>query len=879
MSAKRIRTTCPYCGVGCGVLVGTEGGRVTVQGDPDHPANAGRLCGKGMALGDTVGDAGRLLHPQLRGRQVSWFRALDEVAGGFRRVIDTYGPDAVAFYVSGQLLTEDYYVANKLMKGYIGGANIDTNSRLCMSSAVAGHHRAFGADLVPGSYADLDSAELVVLVGSNLAWCHPVLYRRLADARDANPKLKVVVIDPRRTATAAEADLHLALAPGSDAWLFNGLLHHLERNGGIDWRFLQDHAAGFAEARDAAARAGSIPAVARACELAEAEVAEFYRLFLRTERTVTVFSQGVNQSSAGTDKVSAILNCHLLSGRIGRPGSGPLSITGQPNAMGGREVGGLASTLAAHMGFDDAERVQRFWNSPTIARRPGLKAVELFEAVHDGRVRALWIMATNPAVSLPDADRVREALKRCEFLVVSDMTADTDTARWADVLLPAATWGERDGTVTNSERRISRQRPFRKPPGEARPDWWMICDVARRMGFDGFGYPGPAAIFDEHARLSAFENDGRRFFNLGGLAGRDGDAYDALEPIQWPVPEHALAGTDRLFADHRFATGDGRARFAPVTPRPPAHPVDDDFPIRLNTGRVRDHWHTMSRSARSPRLCQHADEPRLALHPADVRAHGLRAGAPVRVQSRWGEAVVRVAADEGQRPGDAFLPIHWNDQYASQARAGALVNPARCPESGQPELKHTPVRVVPIRAAWHGFLLARRPRRPDDLLYWVRVPGDGFERHELAGDALPDDWQSVARSWLGACHAEVDWLEYQDSRAGHYRAAWLRDGRLQACLFASPEPSLPDRQWLAELMRRERLTDDDRISLLAARPPSADASDGPTICSCVGIGRRRLTTAIREQRLGSVDAVGEALGAGTRCGSCIPEIRSLLGQR
>ncbi|MFZ4700380.1 MAG: molybdopterin-dependent oxidoreductase, partial [Candidatus Methylumidiphilus sp.] len=423
MSTLTTKTTCPYCGVGCGILAtAQDGGTVQIQGDPDHPANYGMLCSKGSALGETVGLEGRLLHPEIGGRKVGWDEALDTVANRFMQTIAEHGPDAVAFYVSGQLLTEDYYVANKLMKGFIGSGNIDTNSRLCMSSSVAGHKRAFGEDIVPGCYEDLELADLLVLVGSNTAWCHPVLYRRIAKAKEDRPGMKIVVIDPRRTAACELADLHLPLKPGSDVALFNGLLHHLRRNDRLDFDFMENHVSGFAQALALAAEGSpSIPATASACGLGEAGVAQFFQWFHGTEKTVTAWSQGVNQSSSGTDKVNAIINVHLATGRIGKPGMGPFSLTGQPNAMGGREVGGMANQLAAHMDFDNAshhEIVSEFWNAPNLASRPGLKAVELFQAIGEGRIKALWITATNPVVSLPDSNAVRRALASCEFVVV-----------------------------------------------------------------------------------------------------------------------------------------------------------------------------------------------------------------------------------------------------------------------------------------------------------------------------------------------------------------------------------------------------------------------------------------------------------------------------
>jgi assimilatory nitrate reductase catalytic subunit len=486
MSSDWTRTTCPYCGVGCGVLAQPRdhGLAAHIKGDPDHPANFGRLCSKGSALGETLSLDNRVMRPMISGADCDWDTAFDFVAQRFLETIAAHGPDSVAFYVSGQLLIEDYYVANKLMKGFIGSGNIDTNSRLCMASSVAGHRRAFGSDTVSGTYEDLELADLVVLVGSNLAWCHPVLHQRLIRAREKRGT-KIVAIDPRATATTDAADLHLSLAPGSDVPLFAGLLAHLVKAGRVDKNYVGAHTVGFDAALAEASRFGVV-ATAAATELAASDLALFYDLFARTGRVVTVYSQGVNQSSAGTDKVNAILNCHLATGRIGKPGAGPFSVTGQPNAMGGREVGGLANMLAAHMEIENAEHrriVQYFWGSPIIATKAGLKAVDLFRAIEEGGVKAIWIMGTNPADSMPEANRVRAALRACPFVVVSDVCRKTDTTALAHVLLASAAWGEKEGTVTNSERRVSRQRAFLAPPGEALPDWRQICEVAKRMGF------------------------------------------------------------------------------------------------------------------------------------------------------------------------------------------------------------------------------------------------------------------------------------------------------------------------------------------------------------------------------------------------------------
>lgn len=885
-------TTCPYCGVGCGVIATLDAqtpNRVRIQGDPEHPANRGRLCVKGSALADTVGLEGRLLHPLLRdgngqAHTTGWDQALDHVAGGLRRIIDQHGPEAVAFYVSGQLLTEDYYVVNKLVKGWLGTANIDTNSRLCMSSAVAGHKRAFGEDLVGGNYEDLEEADLVVLVGSNTAWCHPIVYQRLMQSRRERPEKRIVVVDPRRTATCEQADMHLPVKAGSDVWLFNGLLTYLEEHGVVDTDFVANHTGGAAEAL-AVARdsAGRLEAVAKACGLPIATLESFYALFARTRKVVTVFSQGVNQSSSGTDKVNSIINCHLLTGRIGAPGMGPFSITGQPNAMGGREVGGLANMLAAHLELADPQHrqlVQTFWDSPRMASAPGLKAVDLFEAVHAGRIKALWIMATNPVVSLPDADRVREALQRCELVVVSDLFADTDTAALADVVLPALGWGEKDGTVTNSERCLSRQRAFLPAPGAAKPDWWAVSEVACRLGFTGFDYQQPAQIFDEHARLSAWGNDPQnvpRVFDLSGLVGLDVQGYDKLRPIRWPVLQ-AGEETPRLFADKRFSHADGKARLVPMVPRAPANPIDEDFPLVLNTGRIRDQWHTMTRTGRAARLAGHLPEPFVEMHPYEAMLCGVQDGALVRVASRWGTMVVRLRCTADQPRRTVFVPIHWNDQCASDARVGALVNPVVDPLSGEPEFKHTPAAVTPFPVDWHGVVYSRAPLAfaPDAApAYWVRIQGDGFFRYELAGRGALTDPQRWSRRLLGA---QPDWLEVQDDSTHEYRTAALDGARLLASVYLSPRAELPSRSWLNRLFTRGSLTEADIVGLRLGR--SVDPADdvGATICSCFAVGRNTILEAIRDNGLTNVEAVGRCVRAGTNCGSCQPEIRALLAE-
>ena len=875
-----VRTTCPYCGVGCGLVASppAHGAPALIRADAQHPANLGRMCSKGAALGDTLDLDGRLLHAEIRGRRASLDDALDAVARGFADVVAKHGPDAVAFYVSGQLLTEDYYVANKLMKGFIGSANIDTNSRLCMASAVAGYKRAFGADAVPNDYEDLERAELIVLVGSNLAWCHPVLFQRISAAKAANPKLRVVVIDPRRTATCDVADLFLPVTPGTDVLLFNGLLNYLRREDGLDFEFLDAHTSGIGAAMRAAKdSAPSIPGVAAACGLEAGDVAEFYRWFAATPRTVTAFSQGVNQSSAGTDKVNAIVNVHLATGRIGKPGAGPFSITGQPNAMGGREVGGLANQLAAHMDFapEHVERVQRFWNAPAVATKPGLKAVDLFAAIETGAVKAVWIMATNPIVSMPDADRVRRALGRCELVVVSDAVRDTDTTACAHVLLPAAAWGEKSGTVTNSERRISRQRAFLPAPGDARPDWWLVTEVARRLGFGAaFPYRGAAEIFREHARLSAFENEGTRAFDIGGLAELSDAEYDALAPVQWPLPAGA-AKPRRLFADGRFFTPDGKARFVATEPRAPQRLPTADLPLVLNTGRIRDQWHTMTRTGKSPRLTGHNPEPFVQMNPGDAAACSVGAGDLAEISAAGARVLARVEVTADVRAGTVFVPMHWSTPFASAGRVGALIAPITDPVSGQPELKHAPVRVRRYAPAWYGFALLRTPLDARDCTYLARSRSEGFWRYELAGETLPASWPEWADAVLGP---RAERIELHDRAGGRYRGARLAGGRLQACLFVAPTKQLPSRTWLGGLFAHDALDDASRAAILAGRPAKAGEETGPIVCSCFSVGRSTLLRAIRTQELVTAEQIGNALRAGTNCGSCVPELKALLAE-
>jgi assimilatory nitrate reductase catalytic subunit len=850
------------------VLLKADGrGGLDVRGDPNHPANFGRLCSKGSALGETVGHEGRLLASQVNGVDSSWNAALDLVAHKFSDTIAQHGPDSVAFYVSGQLLTEDYYVANKLMKGFIGSANIDTNSRLCMASTVAGHKRAFGTDTVPGTYEDLETADQIVLVGSNLAWCHPVLYQRIVAAREKNPKLKIIVIDPRRTASCDLADLHLPLRVGTDVALFNGLLAQISKRDAIDQHYIK-HVNGSVAAIEAA----------QACDVSVTGIdaqmlAQFYDMWIDTPKTVTVFSQGVNQSSAGADKVNAILNCHLVTGRIGTKGCGPFSVTGQPNAMGGREVGGLANMLACHLDIENPDHhaaVSTFWKTDRLSPKIGLKAVDMFKAVGDGRIKALWIIHTNPAVSMPDADNVVAAMKSCDFVVVSDITAATDTARLADVLLPASAWGEKDGTVTNSDRTISRQRPAMPAPGQARADWDILADVGRRMGqlmgwSSGFNFDTAADIFREYAQMSRLGGDFGKDFDISALSDISQETYDAFEPQRWPITDARQGG--RFFADGQFYTADGKAQMLPLTYRGPAVKTGKRYPFRLNTGRIRDQWHTMTRTALSPRLSAHLAEPFLEIHPDDAQDIGLKQSMLAHVKSTVGTGIFRALITDRVARGDVFAPMHWTGETAPCARVDALVPPVVDPVSGQPESKAAAVQVTPFVAEWYGFAISTDEVTPN-CAYWARAKTTAGYRLELAGQSTPKNWEAEGRRMFALPDTPAQVMI--DANTGTARLAFYQDGVLKAALFVSKSPVAVMRDYLATLPNT------DAPHAIAGVSPADQPDPGPVVCSCFNVGLNTIVTAIETQGLMSVDMIGKALQAGTNCGSCRPEIAELL---
>ena len=811
MAPAEVATTCSYCGVGCGVLARAEGKRiVAVRGDPAHPANQGRLCSKGMSLHRA--DPGfRGLFPEVNGERASWDDALEFAAAKFREVIAKHGPDAVAFYISGQLLTEDYYVFNKLAKGLVGTNNVDTNSRLCMASAVAGYKQTLGADAPPACYEDIEHAECVFIAGSNTAWAHPVLYRRLEAAKPRH----VVVVDPRRTETARAATLHLQIAPGTDAALFNGMLNVIRSEGWIDGDFVRSHTEGFEALPELAAREA-----AALCGIAEKDLREAAWLFASSRATLSLYCQGLNQSSSGTAKNAALINLHLATGQIGRSGAGPLSLTGQPNAMGGREVGGMANLMSAHRELaneNDRKEIAAYWGVENVPAKPGKTAVEMFEAIRAGGIRAVWIACTNPAHSLPDQKLVREALARAELVVVQDAYRNTETAAFAHVFLPAAGWGEKEGTMTNSERGISRVRAVVPPPGEARPDWSIAVDFSHRL-FPGkralMDYPTAESVFNEHR-----ETTRGRDLDITGLSYA---LLDERGPQQWPFPEGAGEGKKRLYEDGVFPTPSGRARFAQAPYRPVAEEIDALYPLRLTTGRLRDQWHTMSRTGTIARLFAHEPEPRIQVHPGDLSSCGLRDGELARITSRRGEAYFQASADADLLPGTAFIAMHWGRRFLGRG-VNELTLGALDPVSKQPELKHCAIRIEPAKLPWR-FVASGTPKDVAAL----------FNALDFAMDAAP----YAARTLIGRERAGV---------------------RLS---LASPGPVAVDR--IRQVFGEHA---GDTVSY-------EDTERGRVLCNCFDVAEADVEAFLRTSK--SLAALQASLKCGTSCGSCLPEVRRKL---
>lgn len=811
--AKTVKATCCYCGVGCGIQIKVSNGQVfSVEGDRDHPANFGRLCTKGAALHLSTDPAARLLYPEVNGVRVDWDEALDYTAQKFRSIIEQHGPDAVAFYISGQLLTEDYYVFNKLAKGLIGTNNVDTNSRLCMSSAVAAYKMSLGADAPPCAYEDIDAADLILIAGSNTAFAHPVLFQRIE-----NSKARVIVIDPRATVTARAADLHLQLKPGTDVALFNAMLHVLRRQGLLRKEFVRDHTEGFSSLQRLLDR-WTPERAAEVCELPAERIVEAALMFGRANAALSLYCQGLNQSTSGTWKNCALINLHLATGQIGRPGAGPFSLTGQPNAMGGREVGGMANLLSAHRDLANPEHraeIAKFWGVRSVPERPGKTAVEMFEAIGRGEIKAVWIACTNPAQSMPDTTAVRNALERAELVVVQEAFRDAETCAYADVLLPASTWAEKEGTVTNSERRITRVRAAVPPPGETRHDWQIACDFAQRFvvpaqaGTPFFEYRSPEEIFNEHR-----ETTRGRDLDITGLT------YAILErdgPQQWPYPEGATQGHTRLYMNGVFPTPSGRARFVATHYVPPAEEPDAEYPLRLTTGRLRDQWHSMTRTGLVPRLFSHSPEPEILLHRDSMQ--GIDDGALVRVASRRSSMVLKARACDDMRPGDAFIAMHWGTRFAAQG-TNALTLAAIDPYSRQPELKHAAVRVEPFVSTW---------------------------RRAFTASATADLQRAVLRFSARADYAAVTLTETPDPQ-------------LRLVLAAASDPPPEALAALGELFG-------------AAADDSAGISDR-AVCACFGVTESSIRTAV-EAGAGLAE-LQRQMKCGTNCGSCLAELRRLV---
>ncbi|MEI7782871.1 MAG: molybdopterin-dependent oxidoreductase [Betaproteobacteria bacterium] len=941
---RSTRSTCPYCGVGCGVLIKSRGEQIVgVEGDPEHPANFGRLCTKGSTLHLTaraeVQQQLRLLQPMQRlerggaAQPLAWEPALGLASQRLAEIWQRHGPDAIGVYVSGQLLTEDYYVFNKLVKGLLGSNHIDTNSRLCMSSAVAGYKATLGADAPPCSYEDLALAQTVLITGSNMAWAHPVLFARLEEARRANPQQKWIVVDPRRTETAERADLHLQLLPGSDVALMHGMLHLMLWESLIDRRYIEQHTSGFEALRDRV-REWTPQAAARATGCREDDIVTAARWFAASPASLSLYCQGLNQSSSGTDKNIALINLHLATGQIGKPGAGPFSLTGQPNAMGGREVGGLANLLSAHRDLarpQDRAEVAALWGLPDVPATPGRTAVEMFQAAADGEVKALWIACTNPAQSLPDQAMVRRALERAEFVLVQESFANTATAQWADLLLPATTWGEKDGTVTNSERRISRVRAAVAAPGQARHDWAMAVDIAQRLARQigpasltpeqrvaMFDYPDAQSIWEEH-RASTQGRD----LDITGLS------YELLEqvgPQQWPMAQGQTQGRARLYEDGVFPTADGRARFVDIAPRPLAETRRAAFPFSLNTGRLRDQWHGMSRTGTLGRLLGHTSQPMVELHPQDMARLRLVDGDEVGLSSGRGQVVLSAKGNAAVAPAQAFVPMHWGSESLIGRTADGrlhggineLTTPVFCPKSKQPELKHTAIRVEKLNLSWRLMARVWLPGRAvlalrqqlmqmlaqDDFKSLVMASVLPFGREEADADSAGGDVGDRGSSGLVLRAAASQplplktlapiaallgldgpaLLAYEDAPHAQQRRLLLDAGgqRLRGywlagdtsghelldslVLEATPLPGAA-RLLLAPGALRQRW--------LQAAPRSAQ------ICTCLDVNEARIRAVLLksegqpEQRL---QALQTQLRCGTECGSCLPRLRTLVAE-
>ncbi|MDP3672368.1 MAG: molybdopterin-dependent oxidoreductase [Telluria sp.] len=903
-----VKTTCCYCGVGCGVIATTDSAQVlSVRGDPDHPANFGRLCSKGSALHLSARPAlqqqVRALEPALRRSRAgarsaaSWDETLDFVAGKFASTIAEHGPDSVAFYISGQLLTEDYYVFNKLAKGLIGTNNIDTNSRLCMSSAVAGYKQTLGADAPPACYEDIDQAEVIFIAGSNTAYAHPILYRRLEDARKRNPNLKVIVADPRRTDTARDADLFLPILPGTDVALFNGMLHLCMWDGQIDQGFIAGHTEGFAALKELV-REYTPKFVADICGIAQADLETAARWFAQSGATLSLYCQGLNQSAHGTAKNAALINLHLATGQIGKPGAGPFSLTGQPNAMGGREVGGMANLLSAHRDLGDPSdraEVARLWGVDSVPANPGKSAVEMFDALASGEIKIVWIACTNPAQSMPDQKLIRAALEKAELVIVQEAYASTATVAYADVLLPATTWAEKEGTVTNSERRITRVNAVLPKPGQTLHDWEIVGQFARKLApllkrpVEPFIYESTEDIWNEHR-----ETTRGRDLDITGLSFK---ILAEQGPQQWPYPEGAASGKKRLYEDGIFPTANGRAKFVVTPYRPLAEPVDARYPLHLNTGRLRDQWHGMSRSGTVAQAFAHAAEPAVVMARADMDRRLLMDGDLVHVTSRRGSQILAAQAGEDMRSGQAFIAMHWGQEYLSGRGASHGVNvltqPAYDPSSKQPELKHCAVKVLkaelPGRFLVFGWADETRALRLQASLRPF-MEHFAFASCTLFGRARTgvlfrsaDDYPAEAalvreiERLFGIDGPNV--LRYDDKKRGNSRNILIEDGKLGAVALTG---DITAEHWLKQMLESESSVAGMGRLLLSpsSTAPQGFKARGRIVCSCFNVAQAEIGAQLADMGEAApqarLAALQEKLKCGTNCGSCVPELKQMV---
>jgi len=883
------KSTCCYCGVGCGVIIESDGARITgVRGDPEHPANFGRLCSKGSTLHLTARDEMRALYPELRtscGEQrqrVSWDAALDALVEKFAAVIHEHGPDAVGFYISGQLLTEDYYVFNKLAKGLIGTNNLDSNSRLCMSSAVAGYKATLGMDAPPGCYEDIAHAGCIFIAGSNTAYAHPIVFRRIDEARQNNPELKLIVVDPRRTDTASAADLHLSILPGTDVALFNAMLSVMLWEGWCDQQYIAAHTENFEQIK-AAVRDYTPQYAATICGIAAEDIVQAARWFSQGP-TLSLYCQGLNQSIQGTQKNAALINLHLATGQIGKPGAAPFSLTGQHNAMGGREVGGMANLLSGHRDMaNPAHRaeVAALWGVDDVPALPGKTAVEMFEAARRGEIKALWIVCTNPAQSMPDLNLINEALTATELVVVQDAFRNTDTVQFADVLLPATTWGEKEGTVTNSERCISRVRDAVPPPGEARHDWEIAVDFARRLARrlgkrNILDYPDSVSIFNEH-RATTIGRD----LDIGGLS------YALLESAgaqQWPFPQDATQGCKRLYTDSIFPTPSGKASFVTTAYAPVAEDTDASYPLHLNTGRLRDQWHGMSRSGNVGRLFSHVETPLLAMHGDDMKRRGLSNGDFVKVSSRRGGLNLQVNTSNRNRAGQVYIPMHWGSQFMSGLGANALTLSAFDPQSKQPELKHAAVQLEKLDLFWRMIAMRsgdalQRMARLQPLLANFDYAALGLYGHDnelvvlriAHGTAVSDDALAQIDAILGLDDAKMV-MNYRDAKRGISKRALMLDGKLLGVRLTGETAA---RDWLKEIIAQGSNAQTLRPWLLAplSAPPAGQMQRGRIVCSCLDISEQEILHEVNNGL--ALPAIQAKLKCGTQCGSCLPELKRL----